>query len=78
MANWRIIGEILDTETIASGRGIRELRRLKKAYGGRNWRKKKGTANVAFGATGKVIAAEIHWYEAHGVGRVEWKIKRLL
>jgi hypothetical protein len=45
---------------------------------GRNWRKRKGIANIAFGATGKVIPAEIHWYEAHGIGRVEVKIKRLL
>jgi hypothetical protein len=75
---WRIIGDIQSVETIAKGRGIRELRRLRKVYGGRNWRKKKGIANIAFGPTGKVIAAEIHWYEAHGVGQVERKIKRLL
>jgi hypothetical protein len=78
MAAWRIIGEVGSVETIARGRGIRELRRLKKVYGGKNWRKKKGVANIAFGATGKVMPAEIHWYEAHGVGPVERKIKRLL
>jgi hypothetical protein len=78
MAAWRIVGELQSVETIAQGRGIRELRRLKKIYGGKNWRKRTGVGHIAFGATGKVIPAEIHWYEAHGVGRVEWKIKRLL
>jgi hypothetical protein len=78
VVSWRIIGELESVETIARGRGIRELRRLKKVYGGKNWRKRTGVGNIALGATGKVIPAEIHWYEAHGVGRVEWKIKRLL
>jgi hypothetical protein len=78
MAAWRIIGAVEQVEVIAKSRGIRELRRLKKVYGGKNWRKKKGVASIAFGSTGKVMLAEIHWYEAHGVGPVERKIKRLL
>jgi hypothetical protein len=69
-----IVGAIVDVETIAFGRGIRELRRLEKAYGKGRWRKKKGIARIrlADGST-----AEVHWYEAHGVGRKEAKIKRL-
>jgi hypothetical protein len=78
MQRWRIIGPIDAIETIAKGRGIRELRRLTRVYGGKNWRKKKGLCQIAMSPTGKVLDAEIHWYEAHGVGRVEWKIKKWL
>jgi hypothetical protein len=72
-----IIGPISQIETIASGEHIRELRRLRKHYGGRRWRKRKGIAMIRL-ATGEVLSAEIHWYECHGVGRVEEKIKRIL
>ena len=61
-------------ETIASGTGIRERRRLRKIYGGRHWRKLKGTARVKL----TICYAEVHWYEAHGVGSREFKIKRIL
>jgi hypothetical protein len=64
-------------ETIASGRGIRELRRLRKVYGGRRRRKRKGLAHVRIPGQPE-SRAELHSYEAHGVGRVEVKIKRLL
>jgi uncharacterized protein YodC (DUF2158 family) len=72
-----LAGEIARVEVIASGRGIRELRRLKKAYGGTRWHKRKGVATIVF-ADGRRFAAEVHWYDGHGVGRKEIKIKRLL
>jgi hypothetical protein len=74
---FKILGRILDAETIASGKGIRERRRLQKLYGGRRWRKLKGTARVRL-ADGTICYAEVHWYEAHGVGAREFKIKRIL
>jgi hypothetical protein len=74
---WQLVGAILQVETIASGRGIRELKRLEKSYGKGRWRKKKGIARIRF-SDGSTHAAEIHWYEAHGFGRKEAKIKRLL
>jgi len=72
-----IVGDITDIETIATGRGIRRLKRLRKRYGGRRWRKLKGIAIVRV-ASGSMRRAEIHWYEAHGVGRKGLKIKRFL
>jgi hypothetical protein len=74
---FRIVGEIDDIEAIASGRSVRERIRLRKLYGGRRWRKLKGTAPVEL-PDGSTALAELHWYEAHGVGRREMKIKRLL
>jgi hypothetical protein len=73
---FEIVGAILQLETIAIGRGIRELKRLEKTYGKGRWRKRKGVASIRF-ADGNVHTAEIHFYEAHGVGRKEAKIKRL-
>jgi hypothetical protein len=72
-----IVGPIVDVETIASGRAIRELRRLQKVYGKGRWRKRKGIARIKL-ADGSIYTAEIHWYEAHGIGRKEAKIKRLI
>jgi hypothetical protein len=74
---FKIIGRISDVETIASGKGIRERRRLRKLYGGQRWRKLKGTAAVKL-ADGTMCHAEVHWYEAHGTGAKELKIKRIL
>jgi len=74
---FEIVGEISDIEVMASGRGIRRLRYLRRRHGGRNWRKLKGAAYVRL-ASGSVRHAEIHWYEAHGVGRTGWKVKRFL
>jgi hypothetical protein len=74
---FRIIGNISDIETVASGKGVRERRRLQKFYGGKRWRKLKGTALVKL-ANGTICHAELHWYEAHGVGTKEFKIKRFL
>jgi len=75
--DFEILTEIEDIETIAVGDGIREIGRLKKIYGEGRWRKLKGFATVLL-ANGNVREAELHWYEAHGIGRKEIKIKRTL
>lgn len=75
--HFEIIGELAEIETIAVGSAIRELRRLRKIYGPGRWRKRKGIARVRF-ADGTICFAEIHWYEAHGKGIEERKIKRIL
>jgi hypothetical protein len=69
--------EITEIEVIAVGRAIRELRRLEKMYGPGRWRKLKGLAAIRL-VDGTVVRAELHWYEAHGVGRCEFKVKRLM
>ena len=74
---FRIRGEIAETETIAIGRSIRELPRLRKLYGPGRWRKRKGLASVELGS-GRIREAELHWYEASGIGKKEFKIKRFL
>jgi hypothetical protein len=74
---FRVVGQVRDVETIAVGRSIRELPRLRKIYGGTRWRKLKGIATVEL-ADGRRSLAEVHWYEAHGIGRHEMKIKRFL
>jgi hypothetical protein len=74
---FKILGRITDVEMIASGKGIRERRRLRKLYGGQRWRKLKGNTAVKL-ADGTICHAEVHWYEAHGVGAKEFKIKRIL
>jgi hypothetical protein len=61
----------------ASGKGVRERRRLRKLYGGGIWRKLKGIAAVEL-VDGTICYAELHWYEAHGVGAKEFKIKHVL
>jgi hypothetical protein len=71
------IGELSSAETIATGSGIRELARLLKRYGRGRWRKRKGIARVRLPA-GEIVLAELHWYEATGIGKREFKIKRLL
>ena len=73
---FEIVGAVLQLETIAVGREIRELKRLEKMYGKGRWRKKKGIARIRF-ADGSVHTAEVHFYEAHGIGRKEAKIKRI-
>ena len=77
MCQWQLAGELTDVETFAEGSGIRELHRLVRTYGGRNWRKRKGFASIVL-ESGEICEAELHWYEAHGVGKVEMKIKELL
>jgi len=75
--HFKIIGAITNVGSIASGSALRERKRLWKAYGKGRWRKLKGTANVAF-HDGTICHAEVHWYEAHGIGAKEYKIKRIL
>jgi hypothetical protein len=73
----RIVGEIRAIETIAEGAGIRELAVLREQYGQGFWRKKKGIAQIDMG-DGRSGLAEVHWYEAHGIGKVKLKVKRWL
>jgi len=75
--HFEILGEITQVETFATGGGIREIARLRKTYGPGRWRKRKGVASVRLG-NGIVREAELHWYEATGIGRREFKIKYLL
>ncbi|MGH9794249.1 MAG: hypothetical protein ACRD5G_05715 [Candidatus Acidiferrales bacterium] len=75
--DFQLLGKITEIEVIATGRRIREIRRLKKSYGPGRWRKLKGTAQVEL-MDGTMRLVEIHWYEAHGIGKIEMKIKRLL
>jgi DNA invertase Pin-like site-specific DNA recombinase len=75
--HFQILGAIAEIETIATSSGIRELLRLRKRYGRGRWRKRKGVAQVRL-SDGELFRAEIHWYEATGIGRKEFKIKRIL
>ncbi|MCU0542431.1 MAG: hypothetical protein MUE44_09590 [Oscillatoriaceae cyanobacterium Prado104] len=75
--NFEILGEIRDIETIAIGRSIRELDRLQKIYGSGRWRKLKGLTTIQL-EDGTICEAQIHWYEAHGIGKKEIKIKYIL
>ena len=74
---FELLGDLKDVETFASGRQIRELSRLKKIYGPGRRRKRKGRARVRL-SDGTLREAEVHWYEASGIGRKELKIKRYL
>ena len=73
--DFEIVSEIVEVETFATGRSIRELARLRRKHGKGRWRKRKGIADVRL-ADGAIVRAEVHWYEATGVGRREFKIKR--
>lgn len=75
--SFELLGPITQIETFAVGARIRENARLRKFYGSGRWRKRKGIAKVRL-SDGSVYVAEIHWYEATGIGRKEYKIKRLL
>jgi hypothetical protein len=73
---FEIIGGISNIETFASGTAIREIARLRRIYGRGRWRKRKGVAQVRL-PDGSIHKAELHWYEASGIGRREFKIKYL-
>jgi hypothetical protein len=75
--NFEIIGDIEEIETFATGRGIRELARLNRIYGRGRWRKRKGRATIRL-SDGTERIAELHWYDASGIGRKEYKIKQYL
>ena len=72
-----IIGNVTDIEIVAVGSSIREISRLRKMYGYSRWRKLKGRATIRL-PDGTVCEAELHWYEAHGIGRKDIKVKRIL
>jgi hypothetical protein len=74
---FEIRGNITDIQTFAVGSGIRELPRLRKLYGRGRWRKRKGVADVEL-PNGTIRRAELHWYEASGIGKKEFKIKRFV
>ena len=75
--DFKIVGKIENEKTFASGAGIREVSRLRKVYGQGRWCKRKGVATVEF-EDGTTMLVELHWYEATGIGRKEYKIKRIL
>jgi hypothetical protein len=74
---FEIVGPLSEIEVIAAGRSVRQRGQLRRRYGGLGWRKLKGVGTVRLG-DGSLAQAEIHWYEAHGIGRVRHKIKRFL
>jgi len=74
---FQIVGKVKEEKTIAAGRGVREISRLRKVYGKGRWRKRKGIAKVLF-EDGTLHTAEVHWYEATGIGRKEYKIKHFV
>lgn len=72
-----MIGKIVAAKTIAEGNGIRERNRLVKQYGKGNWKKKKGLATIK-AENGNRAKVELHWYEAHGIGKRELKVKSII
>ena len=74
---FQILGPVSSIEIIAVGNSIRELPRLQKVYGKGRWRKLRGYARIEL-EDGTVCDAELHWYEAHGIGKKELKIKRIV
>ena len=75
MGEFEVISEIEDIETIAVGSSIRNIERLRKTYGSGRWGKLKGFAQIRFLDDGEECEAELHWYEAHGIGKREMKVK---
>lgn len=72
--DFEIIGELTEVVTIASGTGVRDRARLRRAYGPGRWRKRKGIGTVRL-PDRRIRLAEVHWYEAHGIGKKDFKIK---
>jgi hypothetical protein len=72
--DFELISEITEVTTIATGTGVRDRARLRRLYGRARWRKVKGVAKVRL-PNGRIRFAEIHWYEAHGIGKKEFKLK---
>jgi hypothetical protein len=75
--DFEIVGDLADVGTIATGRGVRELPRLRRLSGKGRWRKMKGVARIRL-RDGRIRLAELHWYEAHGIGKKEFERKRYL
>ena len=74
---FELVDDLTNIQTIATGRGIRDLPRLRRLYGKGYWRKMKGSAQIRL-RSGRIRLAEIHWYEAHGIGKKEFKRKQYL
>ena len=74
---FEIVSEITDVKRIAVRSSIREVARIRKQFGAGRWRKLKGIAAVRL-ANGRIRTVELHWYEAHGIGKRKLKIKRYL
>ena len=77
MIDFTLVSAIENIEIIAVNHGIRDLERLNREFGRGPWRKLKGTAHVKVG-NGRIRFAEVHWYEAHGIGRRDMKIKNYI
>jgi hypothetical protein len=77
MKSFELVSDITDIETIATGTSLRDRARLRKKYGPGRWRKLKGIALIRL-QSGRIRKTELHWYEAHGLGRKEMKRKRYL
>jgi hypothetical protein len=77
MMHFKVIGQIENVEILAVGGHIRDIMRLQKQFGRGRWRKLKGVATVRL-PSGRIHRAEVHWYEAHGIGKRKMKIKILL
>jgi hypothetical protein len=75
--HFEVVGQISEIEVIAAGSGIRILPLLRERYGRGRWRKLKGIANVRL-SDGTIRLAEVHWFEAHGIGKRKMRIKRYL
>jgi hypothetical protein len=75
--DFEVVGDVTDIETIATASAIRELPRLRRLYGTGRWRKMKGVARIRL-RDGRIRLAELHWYEAHGIGKKEFKRKGYL
>jgi hypothetical protein len=73
----KIVGKVREQKTFATGNAIREVERLRRVYGKGRWRKRKGIAEVEL-EDGTIRTAEVHWYEATGIGRKEFKIKHFI
>ncbi|MFL6210891.1 MAG: hypothetical protein ACJ74W_18735 [Pyrinomonadaceae bacterium] len=75
--NFEVIGQITEIEIIAVGSSIRILPVLQRRFGKGRWRKLKGLAQVRL-SDGTIRLAELHWFEAHGIGKRFMRIKRYL
>jgi len=77
MMDFEILSDITNIERIAVGSSIRDIAKLRRKHGKGRWRKLKGTATIRL-RNGRIRVAELHWYEAHGIGRKDMKRKRYL
>jgi len=75
--DFELVSDVSAIEIIAVNLSVKDRMKLKTQFGGRRWRKMKGVADVRF-PNGEIYKAEVHWYEAHGVGRRKMKVKRIL